>query len=359
MKRILLLIVLLFGFTSLYSQKLRNSDVPQEVRMGLENTYTDYKLMGWFFETGQYVAEINIDNQVGRVFLTASGNWQFTIFNIAEPELPTLVMNYFINNYPGYRIKKSEYVEDFGGDNYYRLIISMKGIAQTEYEMIFDPRGKMIKTNAPDPDFVKKDYIARLNPEDIERNQKKMAQRTAMPGDAEKVPGSSDYYKGKMVDIQAPDPLDEVRIPETVTKAFEKRYPRIEVDTWKGEDTCYRAYFKNRQGVDLETLFMPDGGIVSVATEVNKDRYPRLISKDLDERYPRARVVQFQRIEYDIKYRRMVTDRKLEQYFYIVLEERIKGRRDKKTIKVTYDKSFKYQGLATSGDEYDDFDDDF
>ena len=360
MKRFLLIVLLLSGFLSAYSQKLRNSDVPQEVRMGLENTYYDYKLLGWFFETGQYVAEINIDNQTGRAFFTANGNWQFTIFNIAEQELPTLVANYFINNYPGYRIKKSEYVEDFGGDNYYRLIISMKGVAQTEYEMIFDPRGKMIKTNAPDPDFVKKDYIARLNPEDIERNQKKMAERAALPGEVVKVPGSGDINtSGKKIDIQAPEPLDDVKIPEPVTKSFEKKYPRIEIDSWKGEDTCYRALFQNRQGTNLETLFMPDGTIVSVTSEVNPDRYPRLIMKDLDERYPDAKVSYIQKIEYDIKYRRMITDRKLSQYFLVVLEEKIKGRREMKTIKLTYDKSFKYQGLATSGDEYDQMDDDF
>ena len=165
MKRIALLVLFFVISFATNAQKLRNSDIPQEVRLGLENTYSDYKLQGWYFETGQYVAEISIDGQIGRVFLTAGGNWQFTIFNVQEQELPTLVANYFLNNYPGYRIKKSEYVEDFSGDNYYRLIIAMKGVGQTEYEMIFDPRGKLTKTNAPDPDYVKKDYIARLNPE--------------------------------------------------------------------------------------------------------------------------------------------------------------------------------------------------
>ncbi len=121
MRRIILATLLLTISLGLNAQKLRNSDIPQEVRLGLENTYSDYKLQGWYFETGQYVAEISIDEQIGRVFLTATGNWQFTIFNVAEQELPTLVANYFLNNYPGYRIKKSEYIEDFSGDNYYRL----------------------------------------------------------------------------------------------------------------------------------------------------------------------------------------------------------------------------------------------
>ncbi|MCK9163381.1 MAG: PepSY-like domain-containing protein [Bacteroidales bacterium] len=363
MRKFLLAIALFVCVLSVQGQKLRLSDIPQEVRMGLENTYTDYKLLGWYFETGQYVAEIDIDNRTGRVFLTANGNWQFTIFNVPEQELPTLVANYFINNYPGYRIKKSEYVEDYGGDNYYRLVISMKGIGQTEYEMIYDTRGKLIKTNAPEPDYVKKDYIARLNPEDIERQQKKMADRTALPGTGLQI-GDENYItankdpegsgkKGRKVDIKIPEALDTPKIPESVTKAFAKKYPRIEVEEWKMEDTCYNANFKNRQQTNLQALFMPDGSLVTVTTDVDKDRYPRLIIKDLDERYPNAKISFIRKVDYDIKYRRTVTDRKLSQYFYIELTEKIRGRNDVKTIKLLYDKSFKYQGLAGTGDDYE------
>ncbi|MFA7082737.1 MAG: PepSY-like domain-containing protein [Bacteroidales bacterium] len=363
MRKFLLAIALFVCVLSAQGQKLRLSDIPQEVRMGLENTYTDYKLLGWFFETGQYVAEIDIDNRTGRVFLTANGNWQFTIFNVPEQELPTLVANYFINNYPGYRIKKSEYVEDYGGDNYYRLVISMKGIGQTEYEMIYDTRGKLIKTNAPDPGYVKKDYIARLNPEDIERQQKKMADRTALPGTgltigdenyvaANKDPESSGK-RGRKVDIETPEALDTPKIPESVTKAFEKKFPRTEVEEWEMQDTCYNAIFKNRRETNLQALYMPDGSLVTTTTDVDPDRYPRLIMKDLDERYPNAKISIVRKVEYDAKYKRTVTERKLEQYFYVELTEKIRGRKDVKTIKLLYDKSFKYQGLAGTGDDYE------
>jgi len=98
---------------------------------------------------------------------------------------------------------------------------------------------------------------------------------------------------------------------------------------------------------------MPDGSLVTVTTDVDKDRYPRLIIKDLDERYPNAKISFIRKVDYDIKYRRTVTDRKLSQYFYIELTEKIRGRNDVKTIKLLYDKSFKYQGLAGTGDDYE------
>ncbi len=358
MKRIALLVLFFVISFATNAQKLRNSDIPQEVRLGLENTYSDYKLQGWYFETGQYVAEISIDGQIGRVFLTAGGNWQFTIFNVQEQELPTLVANYFLNNYPGYRIKKSEYVEDFSGDNYYRLIVAMKGVGQTEYEMIFDPRGKLTKTNAPDPDYVKKDYIARLNPEAIEYRQKKMAERAALEGSGLEIKIDSDGKEGKKssskdVEIDVPDPLEQAKIPEEVTNAFKKRYPRLEVKEWKEENGNYRAYYENR-GREMEMLYKPDGMLMTTTTNVEKDRYPRLILKDLSTRYPEAKIEKFQKVDYDIKYRRTVTDRKLATYYYLELSEKIKGRKDKKYIKLTYDKSFRYQGLVGSDDEYDE-----
>ena len=268
--------------------------------------------------------------------------------------------NYFLNNYPGYRIKKSEYVEDFSGDNYYRLIIAMKGVGQTEYEMIFDPRGKLTKTNAPDPDFVKKDYIARLNPEAIEYRQKKMAERASLDGSGLEIRTGEDgdvkkNSKSKDVDIEAPEALDVPVIPDEVTKAFKKKFPRLEVNQWKEEDGNYRAYYENR-GRDMEMLFAPDGMVMTTTTAVEKERYPRLIIRDLSSRYPEVKfpsaITKFQKVDYDLKYRKTVTDRKLDTYYYIEFTQKIKGKKDKKTVKLTYDKSFKYQGLAGSTDEY-------
>jgi hypothetical protein len=358
MKRIIIATLLLTISLGLNAQKLRNSDIPQEVRLGLENTYSDYKLQGWYFETGQYVAEISIDDQIGRVFLTVTGNWQFTIFNVAEQELPTLVANYFLNNYPGYRIKKSEYIEDFSGDNYYRLIIAMKGLGQTEYEMIFDPRGKLTKTNAPDPDFVKKDYISRLNPEAIEYRQRKMAERAEMDGSGLEIRIEDDVKsagkkKSKDVEIDMPETLETASTPKEVLDAFKKKFPRIEVEEWKQEGENFRAYCENR-GVKMELLYKPDGMLMTTTKEMQEERYPRQIMKDLAERYPNAKIEKFQKVEYDMKYRRTVTDRVLDAYFYLELTEKIKGKKDKKYIKLTYDKSFRYQGLAGSTDEYED-----
>jgi hypothetical protein len=173
--------------------------------------------------------------------------------------------------------------------------------------------------------------------------------RTGEDGDVKKNSKSQD------VDIEVPAALDVPIIPEEVTKAFKKKFPRIEVREWKEEEGNYRAYYENR-GREMEMLFKADGMIMTTTTAVEKERYPRLIVKDLTSRYPEVKfpnsIIKFQKVDYDLKYRRTVTDRKLDTYYYIEFTQKIKGKKDKKTVKLTYDKSFRYQGLAGSTDEY-------
>ena len=48
MKRTIVAVLLVMMSFAAFAQKLRPSDIPQEVRLGLENTYSDYKLNGWY-----------------------------------------------------------------------------------------------------------------------------------------------------------------------------------------------------------------------------------------------------------------------------------------------------------------------
>lgn len=353
------LFLIFFFINSLFAQsKLRESDIPQEVRLGLENAYSDYKLRSWGFETGQYIAFISIDGQEGKCYLAANGNWQFTIFDVPEAQTPTLVMNYFVNNYPGYRIRKCEYVEEQSGDNYYRLLISMKGIAQNEYELIFNPRGNLIKSNAPNPVDVKKDYIARQNPEDIERQQKKAAERESMYDknilvSQDIAPDGSAINRSKQVDISIPEAKTTIEPTAEILKSFKKKFPRVENIEWKMEEENYIVSFTNRQGTLLEARYKPEGMLINTATHMLKKRYPRPILKDLEKRYPEAKIEGILKVDWDRKYAATVTDRKLKTYYLVELSEKIKGRKEKKKISMTYDNSFRFEGLAGDSGAYE------
>ena len=139
--------------------KIKETAVPRSVLLTLEKTYDSYKVRTWYQAPGQYIADILIDGQEGRSYFTAGGDWQYSSFPVKFEECPTMLTSYFNNNYPGYRVKTLDYIEEMNGDNYYRMIIIKKGIAESDCEMIFDTRGKLMKSNAPDPDAVKRDYF--------------------------------------------------------------------------------------------------------------------------------------------------------------------------------------------------------
>ena len=197
-----------------------------------------------------------------------------------------------------------------------------------------------------------------MNPEAIEYRQKKMAEREGIAGEGVQVNIEKEKAAAKSskeVKLSTAEELDEPKIPEEVTTAFKKKFPRAEVKNWKEENGNYRASYDKR-GTDAEILIAKDGTVISTTTNIDKARYPRLITKDLEIRYPKAKVEKFQKIDYDMKYKKSVTDKKLDTYYYIELTEKIKGKKDKKHIRLTYDKSYKYQGLAGSDDDYADED---
>ena len=47
--------------------KIKESEVPKAVLLALENTYKSYKVKSWFQNPGQYIAELVVDGQAGKV----------------------------------------------------------------------------------------------------------------------------------------------------------------------------------------------------------------------------------------------------------------------------------------------------
>ena len=165
MKKIVLLALMVLPLIAGAQTKIKETAVPRSVLLALEKTYDSYKVRTWYQAPGQYIAELVIDGQNGRAYFTAGGDWQYSAFPVKMEECPTLLTAYFTDNYPGYRVKTLDYIEEMNGDNYYRLITTKKGISDKDFEMVFDTRGKLMKSNAPDPASVKRDYYTHNNPD--------------------------------------------------------------------------------------------------------------------------------------------------------------------------------------------------
>ena len=165
MKKIFILMFLALPLMASAQTKVKETAVPRSVLLTLEKTYDSYKVKTWYQAPGQFIAELVIDGQNGRAYFTASGDWQYSAFPVKMDECPVMMTSYFNDNYLGYRVKSLDYIEEMSGDNYYRMTITKKGISDKDFEMVFDTRGKLMKSNAPDPDAVKREYYTQNNPD--------------------------------------------------------------------------------------------------------------------------------------------------------------------------------------------------
>ena len=344
MKRLVLAILAMITISAgLNAQtKVKESQVPRAVLLAMENTYTSYSVKAWFEQPGQYVADFSTEGQNGKAYFTDDGEWQYSAFVVDISECPTIMNTYFVDNYPGFKIRSTEYIEEMSGDNYYRMIITRKGIGSDDFELIFDTRGKLTKTNAPDPEVVRRDFIARNNPEaDLSERE------------GPQPPEKADKTARKERQLEIDAEIETVTPPDAVKKNFEKRYPTTRIKEgpeWVMRDgEYYVAYFTNNQRVDFDAVLAESGTMIMVGTKLAPERYPRPIQKYLAEKLKGEKydIEKMVRYDYDSKYRNE-DGKKPKQYFYVVISQKVKGNKGKKFTRMTFDNVGKFTGLLAN-----------
>lgn len=342
MKKIFLMgVIVLMGLTGVASAqtKIKETAVPRSVLLALEKTYDSYKVRTWYQAPGQYIADLVIDGQNGRSYFTAGGDWQYSTFPVKAEECPTLMNTYFVNNYPGYRIKNIEYVEEMNGDSYYRMMIVKKGIAENDCELVFDTRGKLMKSNAPDPDAVKRDYYTHNNPD---LNEEKISERTGTENSRQRQRPAPRVDKPQ---VERFTPSEE--IDAHFKKAMGKRIKAG--PEWVERNGEYAvAYFTNAQRVRMEAVYqLSNNQPIMTGKTLARDRYNSSILKYLNQKFSGEpyRVEKMVVYEFNSKYRDPIDGKKPKPYTYVVISQRIKGSRDRKFTRLEFNSSSQFIGL--------------
>lgn len=345
MKKILLIITLCLPFLASAQTKIKETDVPRSVLLSLEKTYESYKVKTWYQAPGQYIAEFVTDGQNGRCYFTNLGDWQYSAFPIDLKECPTLMNTYFLNNYPGYRIKSTDYVEEMSGDNYYRMVIVRKGVGSNDCELIFDTRGKLMRSTAPDPDAVKRDFYTHNNPDENYDDNATKAEKEAAQAKSRR--------KAKRADATEDIPEVERPMPSDVILAnFNKRYPESRLkdgpDWYQRGNDQFVAYFTNNQKNEFECVYSSaTESLVKTGKILIKDRYPNAIKKYLDEKFfgERYKIEKMVKYEYDSKYRDE-NGKKPKPYTYVVVSQKINGERV--YTRLEFDHTYGFMGLLAA-----------
>ena len=341
MKKVILFCLLALPLLSMAQTKIKETQVPKSVLIALDKKYDSYKVKTWYQFPGQYCAEFTYDGQSGRAYFTHNGDWQYSTFPCRVEDCPTAMNRYFIDNYPGYRIRTIDYVEQMDGDVYYRMMIVKTGVGFSDNELIFDPRGRLQKSNAPDPDAVKREFYTRNNPDEEEIDDEQLANLKSNKG-------------GKR-----PSPVEDV--PEelgvdttsAIIAGFNKICPPSKVT--EGPEWLNRApgqvvaYYINRQGVEMEEVFDVESQAHVMSGKVlDKKHYTAAIVKYIAEKF-KGEQYKIERMivyTYDTKWR--IDGKKPKPYTYVVVSQKVKGLGNKlKYTRMEFDASGSFTNLLT------------
>lgn len=340
MKKIFLVALMVLPLLAAAQTKIKETDVPRSVLLTLEKTYESYKVKTWYQAPGQYVAEFVTDGQNGRCYFTASGEWQYSSFPILLEECPTLMNTYFVNNYPGYRIKTTDYIEEMSGDNYYRMVIVKKGVGSADCELVFDTRGKLQKSTAPDPEVVKRDYYTHSNPEDVQVSK-------------EEADDNSRAHRSSKKRKKAVEDVPEIERPmpsDAITANFNKRYPATRLSSgpdWYQRGDEFAAYYTNNQKNEFEAVYsIETEALVKTGKVLAPERYKTAIIKYLNEKFKgeRYKVEKMVTYEFDSKYR-AADGKKPKGYTYVVVSQKLGRGGAKKFTRMEFNSNNVFTGL--------------
>ena len=330
MKKYLLLALICLPLMVGAQTKVKETEVPKSVLITLAKTYESYKVKTWYQAPGQYIADFVIDGQAGRGYFTAGGDWQYSAFPVKLKECPTLMTTYINDNYPGYRTKEINYIEEMGGDNYYRVIIARDALDAADCEMIFDTRGKLMKSNAPDPEAVKREYYTLNNPESDDGRNTRRGKRP--------LPEEDKPAEAAAVEPTAPIAAHfEMNHAKRVKKGPE----------WAKRDNGVRmvAYYTNPQKAGFEVIYNAETGACEWLGKVlEKERYKKGIVKYLDEKFKGEKYNIEKMVNYtaDSKYRG-ADGKKPKPYTYVVVSQKVN--KQKKYTRLEFDAKDQFLGL--------------
>lgn len=157
--RLLLLIIMVqviaFFANPVSAQKLKPADVPADVTQTLEYQYPYVKVTGWAKDNGNYVASIKDEGANGKVYISESGQWLYTHFNVPQNELPSTIMEYVRTNYPDFIVSVSCLQEKENEKAQYYLEVKPDGVGMKPSVLLFSTTGRNELVSRVDPDNFK------------------------------------------------------------------------------------------------------------------------------------------------------------------------------------------------------------
>ena len=138
MKKTFLLLAIGFTAITATAQKVKETDVPAEVKAAFTKNYPNVKAKGWEKEDGNYEVEFESNKNEMTLVIDPKGNVVQTETEIKVSELSKTITDYCAKNYAGKKIKEASKIVDAKG------VITFEAEIE-KMDVLFDANGKFIK----------------------------------------------------------------------------------------------------------------------------------------------------------------------------------------------------------------------
>jgi len=358
--KILFFLILLSA--NVLAQKIDDEQVPKDVLIGLETVYPEVSAKAWEIKESNYFATIKVDGQTGKAEITPEGKWIISKFPVGEKELPSTIVKFFYDNYLGYKIAISQYIEEPNDNNYYYLKIQKKGLNQEENgELFFDLTGKLTKNTAPEivkteinqkeeateevkpvknkkkkEVFEEDDDAVKSKKKKIEEDDSEAIPIAPKPKSAPKIKAEKSSKSNKKKIEEDDGSSSRTDVPVAVKKYFEKKFPRSEDVEWMQNDSNYVANFFFHE-MEQKAEFAPDGKIVSTTSIMDPKNIFRPLENYLMKKYDKYKVVKAEKVLYDRTYQKIYPEKKLKNYYYVEISQKVRGSKLPKITRLWFD----------------------
>lgn len=245
MKNILIFIFSLFFFLSLFSQEIKESDLPANIKSSFKEQFSPQGKVAWTKSGKLFIAAFKADNINKKAAYTEDGNWLNTRDEINYKELPASITDYISANFKDAIIMESSYRETASENRHCYILLGKNG-SPLRAELFFDLQGELISENIPEAFSA---AVANITP-----------QSTAAT-DA----------------------------PQEIVNAFSKKFPSAKPTSWKITDSLFTAEF-TLDGARCKAGFLKDGTWKSTRHDIPEKELPSPVIADLKQNFKNYKI---------------------------------------------------------------------
>lgn len=297
----LIALAMFWATPSLFGQKLKQEDIPDDVIQTLDFEQSGAKVTQWVLEDGVYQATFKNSGVVGTIFIQQDGTFLETRYSVPKNSLPTAIIDYVETNYPLFVIKVSQTREAPSVSMYYHIEVRPDQVGAENSILTFDDMGRLLTRTDPENFSISEEaqnYAALRSgksedpaPEKGKSSQSKPTQAkpapkpTQAPKPAAPKPERPAKPQPQLeVSVADADKLAPSEIPGTVNKAFTKKVPRPDSPVWYKHNNDYMVVCKVNE-VRNELHFNNQGVWQFTYTDITDEQLPQGVIKHLTNYY--------------------------------------------------------------------------